>query len=218
MSMSMMALSKWFTGPKTSGRWDAGSAWRHRDTFELLGSKSIKVCSPAAQVSQAQWAWTLDRSSPGIHAEAQHAPAAVTHRRLPEDMYPNSQSVRHPAQALALSSQYIPPPYDFTGYHHVPGVADPSTWNSLYSPRDEYLYSFPGSSPSAPQVSYSPAELGGVPTDTGGGSYNPYNVICAQETFSSRKRPHEPVRASISGGTPSLHGLIRVLWCDDNLC
>ncbi|KAI3351211.1 hypothetical protein L3Q82_005764 [Scortum barcoo] len=87
-------------------------------------------------------------------------------------MYPNSQSARLPA----LNSQYIPPPYDFTGYHHVPGLGDPSTsaWNPVYAPREEYPYSFPGSSPSsAGQVGFSSAELSGTPTAAGGGSFTP---------------------------------------------
>lgn len=43
--------------PRRAGRWVSGKTWRHGDTFELLGSKSIKVCSLTAQV-----AWTLDCS------------------------------------------------------------------------------------------------------------------------------------------------------------
>uniref|UniRef100_A0A3P9C5E9 Caudal type homeobox 1a n=1 Tax=Maylandia zebra TaxID=106582 RepID=A0A3P9C5E9_9CICH len=65
-------------------------------------------------------------------------------------MYPSSASIRQTAQALSLNSQYIPPPYDFPSYHHhVTGVGDlsASTWNPLYAPREEYPYSFPGSSP-----------------------------------------------------------------------
>ncbi|KAF0039393.1 hypothetical protein F2P81_007628 [Scophthalmus maximus] len=71
-------------------------------------------------------------------------------------MYPSSPAARHPAEALAMNSQYIPPPYDFTGYHHAPGVGDPSTsaWSSIYAPREEYPYSYPGSSPSAGQDKY----------------------------------------------------------------
>ncbi|XP_035525562.1 homeobox protein CDX-1a [Morone saxatilis] len=120
-------------------------------------------------------------------------------------MYPNSQTARHPAQALSLNSQYIPPPYDFTGYHHVPGLGDPSTsaWNPVYAPREEYPYSFPGSSPSAGQVSFSSPELSGsgTPTAAGGGSFTPYNFISGQDPLSSRRRPHESIKPSISGKT-----------------
>ncbi|KAG8004375.1 Homeobox protein CDX-1 [Nibea albiflora] len=98
-----------------------------------------------------------------------------------------------------MNSQYIPPPYDFTGYHHVPGVGDPSTnaWNSIYTPREEYPYSFPGSSPSAGQVSFSPAELSGTPTAAGGGSFTPYNFMNGQDLLNSRRRQHEPIRPTI---------------------
>ncbi|XP_026213899.1 homeobox protein CDX-1a [Anabas testudineus] len=131
-------------------------------------------------------------------------------------MYPNSQSARHPAQALSLNSQYIPPPYDFSGYPHVPGVGDPSTsaWNCIYSPRDEFPYSFPGSSPSAGQVSYTSPELSGTPTAAGGGSFNPYSFISAQETFSSRRRPHESIRPSITGGKTRTKDKYRVVYTD----
>ncbi|XP_039669254.1 homeobox protein CDX-1a isoform X1 [Perca fluviatilis] len=118
-------------------------------------------------------------------------------------MYPNLQSARHPAQTLPLNSQYFPPPYDFTSYHHVTGVSDPSTsvWNSVYAPREEYPYSFPGSSPSAGQVSFSTPELSSTPTAAGGGSFTPYNFISEQDPFSSRRRPNESIRPSVSGGT-----------------
>lgn len=122
-------------------------------------------------------------------------------------MYPNTQSARLPAQTLSLNSQYIPPPYDFTGYHHVPGVGDPSTsaWNPVYAPRDEYPYSFPGSSPSAGQVSFSSPELSGTPTAAGGGSFTPYNFINGQDLLNSRRRPHESIRPTISGGINIMH-------------
>lgn len=118
-------------------------------------------------------------------------------------MYPGSQSARHPTQALSMNSQYIPPPYDFTGYHHVPGVGDPSTsaWNSLYAPREEYPYSFPGSSPGAGQVSFTAPELSGTPTAAGGGSFPPYNFISGQDPFSCRRRPQETSRPSGPGRT-----------------
>lgn len=117
-------------------------------------------------------------------------------------MYPNSQSARHPAQTLSLNSQYIPPPYDFTGYPHVPGFGEPSTsaWNPVYAPREEYPYSFPGSSPSAGQVSFSSPELGGTPTAAGGGSFTPYNFISGQDPFSARRRPLESNRPPALGG------------------
>lgn len=134
----------------------------------------------------------------------------------------NSQSARHPAQTLSLNSQYIPPPYDFTGYHHhhVPGVGDASTsaWNPVYAPpREEYAYSFPGSSPSAGQVSFcSPPELSGTPTTAvGGGSFTPYNFISGQDPFSSRRRPQESSRPSVSGGT---HMQDTDMWAYYRLC
>lgn len=115
----------------------------------------------------------------------------------------NSQSVRHPAQTLSANSQYIPAPYDFTGYHHVPGVGDPATsaWNPVYAPRDDYLFGFPGSSPSAGQVSFPSPELSGAPTPAGGGSFTPYNFIPGQDPFSSRRRPQESIRPPVSGRT-----------------
>ncbi|XP_018555081.1 homeobox protein CHOX-CAD [Lates calcarifer] len=130
-------------------------------------------------------------------------------------MYPSSQSARHPAQTLSMSAQYIPPPYDFTGYHHVPGVSDPSTsaWNSIYAPRDEYPYSFPGSSPSTGQVSFT-SELSGTPTAAGGGSFTPYNYISGQDPFNSRRRPHESIRPSVSGGKTRTKDKYRVVYTD----
>eukprot|EP00064_Thunnus_orientalis_P011474 superscaffoldBa00001659_g11505 len=111
-------------------------------------------------------------------------------------MYPNSQSARHPAQTLSLNGQYIQPTYDFT-YHHV----DPSTsaWNTAYAPREEYPFSFPGSSPSIGQVSFTSPELSGTPTAAGGGSFTPYNFISGQDQLGSRTRPHESIRPSVSG-------------------
>ncbi|XP_056239648.1 homeobox protein CDX-1a [Seriola aureovittata] len=131
-------------------------------------------------------------------------------------MYPSSQSVRHPTQALSMNSQYIPPPYDFTGYHHVQGVGDQSTsaWNPFYSPREEYPYSFPGSSPSAGQVSFTSPELSGTPTAAGGGSYTPYNLISGQDPFSCRRRPHESIRPSVSGGKTRTKDKYRVVYTD----
>ncbi|XP_049898220.1 homeobox protein CDX-1a [Epinephelus moara] len=131
-------------------------------------------------------------------------------------MYPNSQSARHPAQTLSLNSQYFPPPYDYTSYHHVPGVGDPSTsaWNSVYAPREEYPYSFPGSSPSAGQVSFCSPELSGTPTAAGGGSFTPYNFITGQDPFSSRRKPHEPIRPSATGAKTRTKDKYRVVYTD----
>ncbi|XP_030252222.1 homeobox protein CDX-1a [Sparus aurata] len=128
----------------------------------------------------------------------------------------NSQSARHPAQTLSLNTQYLPPPYDFTGYHHVPGVGDPSAnpWNPVYAPREEYPYSFPGSSPSAGQVSFSSAELSGTPTASGGGSFTPYNFITGQDPFRSGRRPHESSRPSITGGKTRTKDKYRVVYTD----
>ncbi|KAF3838257.1 hypothetical protein F7725_010025 [Dissostichus mawsoni] len=128
-------------------------------------------------------------------------------------MYPNSQSARHPAQTLSLNSQYFPPPYDFTGFHHVPGVGDPSTgaWSSMYAPREEYAYSFPGSSPSsAAQASFSSPELSGTPTPAGGGSFTPYNFISGQDPFGPKRRPHE----TVSGTKTRTKDKYRVVYTD----
>ena len=192
------------TSPRRAG---AGTAWRHST------GKSIKVCSVGAQVS-----WTLDR----------RGDTGITHRRpdmlqevwLTEvylritpplwdqdtGMYPSSQSARHPAQALSMSSQYIPPPYDF--YHHHGDPSPTSAWSSIYAPREEYAYSYPGSSPSAGQVSsFTPVELSGTPTAAGGGSFAPYNFISGQDPFNCRGRPQEPLRPSAPGGTVRSHTL-----------
>lgn len=121
-------------------------------------------------------------------------------------MYPSSPSVRHPAQTLTLNSQYIPSPYDFTGYHHhVSGVGDPSTsaWNPVYAPREEYPYSFQGATPGGPQVSFTSPDLSGAPTAAGGGSLAPYNIISGQDPFGTRTRPHESIRQT--GGTFNNH-------------
>lgn len=102
-------------------------------------------------------------------------------------------------QSAARSSQtpYIPSTYDFSGYHHhhhVPGIGDPSTnvWNSVYAPREEYPFCYPGSSPSPGQLSFSSPELSNTPTATGGGSFNPYSYVSGlQEPLSPRRRPQE---------------------------
>ncbi|XP_029297646.1 homeobox protein CDX-1a [Cottoperca gobio] len=127
-------------------------------------------------------------------------------------MYPNSQSARHPAQTLSLNSQYFPPPYDFTGFHHVPGVGDPSTsaWNSIYAPREEYPYSFPGSSPSIGQVSFSSSELSGTPTPAGGGSFTPYNFNSGQDPYGCKRSPQE----SVSGTKTRTKDKYRVVYTD----
>ncbi|KAM3613210.1 uncharacterized protein V6R79_022539 [Siganus canaliculatus] len=128
----------------------------------------------------------------------------------------NSQSARHPAQALSLNSQFIPPPYDFAGYHHVPGVGDPSTsaWNPVYASREEYSYGFPGSSPaSAGQVGFTSPELSGTPT-AGGGSFTPYNFLSGQDPFGTRRRPNESIRPSSSGGKTRTKDKYRVVYSD----
>ncbi|XP_019935023.1 homeobox protein CDX-1a [Paralichthys olivaceus] len=133
-------------------------------------------------------------------------------------MYPSSQSTRHPAQALSMSSQYIPPPYDFYHHHHAPGAGDPSTtsaWSSIYAPREEYAYSYPGSSPSAGQVSsFTPVELSGTPTTAGVGSFTPYNFISGQDPFNCRGRPQEPLRPSAPGGKTRTKDKYRVVYTD----
>lgn len=123
----------------------------------------------------------------------------------------NSQSARHPAQTLSVNSQYIPAPYEFAGYHHVPGVGDPSAWNPVYTPREDYPFGFTGSSPSAGQVSFSSPELCGAPTAAGGGSFSPYNFIPGQDPFSSRRRPHESIRPPVSGGAYILDTVVEVI-------
>lgn len=114
----------------------------------------------------------------------------------------NSQPVRHLAQALAVNSQYIPGPYDpFSGYHHLPGIADPSAsaWNSVYAPREEFSFGYgTGSSPSAGQVSFSSAELNGTPTAAGGGSFPTYD-LSDQDPFIFKRRPQETIRPTPSG-------------------
>ncbi|XP_020500957.1 homeobox protein CDX-1a isoform X1 [Labrus bergylta] len=131
-------------------------------------------------------------------------------------MYSNSQTARLPAQTLSLNSQYISTPYDFTGYHHVPGVGEPTTgaWNPMYTPREEYPYSFPGSSPSFGQVNFSSSELNGTPTPAGGGSSNPYNFISGQDPFSSKRRPQDSIRPPVSVGKTRTHDKYRVVYTD----
>lgn len=116
-------------------------------------------------------------------------------------------------QSAARSSQtpYIPSTYDFSGYHHphhqhhhhLPGIADPSTnaWNSVYAPREEYPFCYPGSSPSPGQLSFSPPELSNTPTATGGGSsFTPFSYISGlQEPLSPRGRAQESVKPAASG-------------------
>lgn len=126
-------------------------------------------------------------------------------------MYSNSQTARHP-QTLSLGGQYIPPPYDFSGYHHDPAT---SAWSPVYAPREEYPYSFPGSSPSAGQVSFTSAELSGTPTPAGGGPFNPYNFIPGQDPFSSRRRPQEAIRPQASGGKTRTKDKYRVVYTDE---
>lgn len=133
-------------------------------------------------------------------------------------MYPNSQSVRHPAQTLSLNGQYIPPSYDFAGYHphHVSGVGDLSTsaWNSVYSPREEYPYGFAGSSPSAGQVTFTSPELSGTPSAAGEGSLPAYNFTPGQDPFTSRRRPHESIRQTLPGVKTRTKDKYRVVYTD----
>lgn len=123
----------------------------------------------------------------------------------------NTQSAR------SSQTQYIPPPYDFSGYHHVPGVGEhPSAnaWNSIYAPREDYPFCFPGSSPSPGQLGFSPPELSGTPTAAGGGSFNPYNLISGlEEPLVSRRRPQESIKPS--GGTDRRHATV---MCSNNRC
>uniref|UniRef100_A0A3Q1G9F0 Caudal type homeobox 1a n=1 Tax=Acanthochromis polyacanthus TaxID=80966 RepID=A0A3Q1G9F0_9TELE len=112
-------------------------------------------------------------------------------------MYPNPQSVRHPAQALPLNSQYISPSYDFAGYHHhVSGVGDlsASAWSSVYGTREEYPYSFAASSPSAPQIPFTAPELSGTPSAAGEGSFTPYSFIPGQDHFRGKTRTKDKYR------------------------
>ncbi|XP_005921189.1 homeobox protein CDX-1-like [Astatotilapia calliptera] len=132
-------------------------------------------------------------------------------------MYPSSASIRQTAQALSLNSQYIPPPYDFPSYHHhVTGVGDlsASTWNPLYAPREEYPYSFPGSSPNTAQVNFTYPDLSNVPSAAGGGSLTPYNFISGQDPLIPRKRPQEPVKQTTSGGKTRTKDKYRVVYTD----
>nr|XP_015799772.2 homeobox protein CHOX-CAD [Nothobranchius furzeri] len=132
-------------------------------------------------------------------------------------MYPNSQSVRHPAQTLTLNSQYIPPSYDFTGYqHHVSGVIDPlpSAWNPVYAPGEEFPFSFAGSSPGGGQVSFTSPELSSAPSAAAGGSFPGYSFLSGQDPFSSRRRPPEPIRQTLTGGKTRTKDKYRVVYTD----
>ncbi|XP_061581167.1 homeobox protein CDX-1a [Cololabis saira] len=113
-------------------------------------------------------------------------------------MFPNS-----------LSSQYIPPGYDFSGSY------EPSAgpWGAVYPQREEFPYSFPGSSPCAGQLSFSPAELSCAPSAAGGGSLPPYSFMSGQDPFSSRRRP-EPTRHTLSGGKTRTKDKYRVVYTD----
>uniref|UniRef100_G3Q1N5 Caudal type homeobox 1a n=1 Tax=Gasterosteus aculeatus aculeatus TaxID=481459 RepID=G3Q1N5_GASAC len=91
-------------------------------------------------------------------------------------MYPNSHSARHPAQTLSLNSQYYAPSYDFPGYYQDPST---SGWSSVCAPREEYLYGFPGSSPSPGQVIFSSPELSVTPNAAG----EAYNFVPGQDDF-----------------------------------
>ncbi|KAL6117704.1 uncharacterized protein ACO6RY_15434 [Pungitius sinensis] len=122
-------------------------------------------------------------------------------------MYPNSQSARHPAHTLSLSGQCFGPSYDFPGYYHDPST---SGWTSVCAPREEYLYGFPGSSPSAGQVIFSSPELSVTPNAAG----EAYNFIPGQDPFSCRTRPHESIRPSSSGTKTRTKDKYRVVYTD----
>lgn len=126
-------------------------------------------------------------------------------------MYPTSPP-RVPAQTLALSGQYIPPPYEFS-YH--PHVGDPSTaWNP-YAPRDDYLYSLhQGSSPGAGHSTFTSHELSSTPVTAGGGAFNNYSFISGQDPLFSRRRPPEPARTSAPGGKTRTTDKYRVVYTD----
>ncbi|KAM9834488.1 homeobox protein CDX-1-like [Syngnathus typhle] len=129
-------------------------------------------------------------------------------------MYPNSQPAKLTAQMLPINSQYMTPTYDFTGYHHMSGVTDTSAsaWNPIY--REEYPFSFPGSSPSAGQVNFNSAELSTVSTAPGGGGLNPYNCFSSHDPF-CRRRPNEPVKVSTpAGGKTRTKEKYRVVYTD----
>ncbi|XP_054648499.1 homeobox protein CDX-1-like [Dunckerocampus dactyliophorus] len=129
-------------------------------------------------------------------------------------MYPNSQPARHPAQTLPINSQFMAPSYEFTAYHHMPGV-DPSgsAWNGVY--REDYSYSFPGPSPSTGQVNFTAAELTGTPTVTGGGGLTPYNLFSSQDPFCTRRRTLEHVKPSVPpGGKTRTKDKYRVVYTD----
>ncbi|KAM9741214.1 homeobox protein CDX-1a [Menidia menidia] len=132
-------------------------------------------------------------------------------------MYPNSQSVRHQAQTLSLNSQYVPPAYDFGGYHHhASGVVDPSAaaWNSVYASREDYPYSFSGSSPGPGQVNYISPDLISAPSAAGGGPLHTYNFTPGQDPFSPRRRPPESITHAISGGKTRTKDKYRVVYTD----
>ncbi|XP_075889112.1 homeobox protein CHOX-CAD-like [Nelusetta ayraudi] len=120
--------------------------------------------------------------------------------------------------ARSTQTQYIPPTYDFSGYHHhVPGVGDPSTnaWNSVYAPREEYPFCYPVSTPSPGQLSFSPPELSNTPTATGGGSFTTYNFISGlQDPLSPRRRSQESIKPAASGGKTRTKDKYRVVYTD----
>ncbi|KAM4621857.1 homeobox protein CHOX-CAD-like [Polymixia lowei] len=139
-------------------------------------------------------------------------------------MYPNLHPARYPAQTF--NSQYISSPYgDFTGYHHVPGIGDPSTgaWSPAYSAqREEWStcgQSFPGSTPNIGQVSFGSPDLIGVPTASGGGSFTSYNLGPEDHSPNSqRRKSYEWIRHSghpfVSGGKTRTKDKYRVVYTD----
>nr|XP_040030378.1 homeobox protein CDX-1a isoform X2 [Gasterosteus aculeatus aculeatus] len=122
-------------------------------------------------------------------------------------MYPNSHSARHPAQTLSLNSQYYAPSYDFPGYYQDPST---SGWSSVCAPREEYLYGFPGSSPSPGQVIFSSPELSVTPNAAG----EAYNFVPGQDAFNCGRRPHESARPSFSGTKTRTKDKYRVVYTD----
>ncbi|XP_057706979.1 homeobox protein CDX-1a [Corythoichthys intestinalis] len=126
-----------------------------------------------------------------------------------------SQPARLPAQTLPINSQYMAPTYDFATYHHMPGVSDPpgSAWNPVY--REDYSFSFPGSSPSTGQVNFNSTELGSMPTAPGGGGLNPYNLFPGQDPFGPRRRPQEPTKLNApAAGKTRTKEKYRVVYTD----
>ncbi|XP_067280456.1 homeobox protein CDX-1b [Pseudorasbora parva] len=142
-------------------------------------------------------------------------------------MYPNS--VRHPS--LNLNPQNFvsaPPQYpDFTGYHHVPGIAnDPhhsqaGAWNPAYPPpREEWATYGPGPGASAPntaQLGFSPPEFSSVQAS----GLLPSSISSSVGQLSpnsQRRNPYDWMRRSAppsnSGGKTRTKDKYRVVYTD----